>query len=281
MDKFEDLPRTTILDLNYFSIIYDQPMVYHLKDWSFQNHFFTNFKRSTKSLTVMLHGAINRAKKPFPNYQRWSWSEDIQNSVLNLNDPTLLNNNLYVGWWQGDKENHPLPEACKFIRLVLDKLGFSNQQLVFYGSSAGGFASLMMAGHFKGSTALVNNPQVNCLAYRLDKVTALLEQKFPGWSKEELFQSDPSRFSVTDFYQAIKYIPTIVYYQCMEDKFHYEQHFLPFVQAINKFKPLNFTPVLYHQFEGASNSHTPLGRAAVVPIINKIIGDIEAHLPGN
>ena len=59
MNKFEDIPQTIISDVQRFSIAYDKPMVYHLKDWSFQNHFFTNFKSSANSLTVMLHGAID------------------------------------------------------------------------------------------------------------------------------------------------------------------------------------------------------------------------------
>lgn len=281
MNKFEDIPQAIISDVQRFSIAYDKPMVYHLKDWSFQNHFFTNFKSSANSLTVMLHGAIDRTKKPFPNYQRWSWSADIHNSVLVLNDPTLLDNKLRIGWWQGDKDTYPLPDACKFIRLVLDELGFTSQQLMFYGSSAGGFASLMMAGHFRGSTALVNNPQTNCLAYRQRKVTRLLKQKFAGAPKDVLFDEDPTRFSVAHFYESINYIPAITYYQCIEDSHHYENHFQPFVQTIYKFKPLNFEPILYHQPHGNNNPHAPLDRATVVPIMNKAIHRMESYLQEN
>jgi hypothetical protein len=149
MTKLNDIKKNTIHSSAYFDLIYDEPVVNEFNYWPNPNHFFSYFKKGSRKLVVMLQGAIDRTKVLLPVFQRWSWSEDIKSSVLILNDLTLFDNHLKIGWWQGDENSYALPSACDFMSLVIRKLGYSIQDVLFYGSSAGGFAALMMAGHLK------------------------------------------------------------------------------------------------------------------------------------
>ncbi len=158
------------------------------------------------------------------------------------------------------------------MSLVISKLGYSLQDVLFYGSSAGGFAALMMAGHLKDGLVIVNNPQTNILEYREHLVQAILATKFRGMSKEEAFNRYPTRFSVSALFKEVNYIPKIVYYQNVKDPFHFENHYLPFVKALydSGLDPNEFQSVLYtHHWE-----HFPLERVKTVPIINHWITEL-------
>ena len=272
MTKLSDIKKNTIHSSAYFDLIYDKPIVNELNDWPYPNHFFSYFKKGSSKLVVMLPGAIDRTKVELPVFQRWSWSEEIKSSVLILNDPTLFGNHLKIGWWQGEENSYALPSACDFISLVISKLGISIQDVLFYGSSAGGFAALMMAGHLKGGLVIVNNPQTNLLEYRELHVQAILETKFNGMSKKEAFNRYPTRFSVSALFKEVNYIPKIVYYQNVKDPIHFENHYLPFVKALydSGLDPNEFQSVLYtHHWE-----HFPLERVKTVPIINHWITEL-------
>ena len=248
-----------------FDIFYDEPIVNELTDWDYPNHFFSYFKKNSTQLVVLLQGAIDRPKVEPPVFERWSWAEQINASVLSLNDPTILGNELRVGWWQGDENRYALPSACRFIELVLSKLGYSVKDLLFFGSSAGGFASMMMAGHLKGSVAVVNNPQTNILksAY----VPELLRVKFRSISKEEAFTRYPARFSVSALFKERHYIPKIVYYQNVKDMFHFENYYRSLIDELYEtgLDMNEFESTLYSDERG----HSAFSRSKGVSIINR------------
>jgi predicted rRNA methylase YqxC with S4 and FtsJ domains len=45
------------------------------------------------------------------------------------------------------------------LKILISQLKIPEYNVLFYGSSAGGFMSLMLAGMFDNSIAVVNNPQ--------------------------------------------------------------------------------------------------------------------------
>ena len=164
------------------------------------------------------------------------------------------------------EDRYAIPSACEFIKLVIEKLGFSLKDVLLFGSSAGGFSALMMAGHLQGSMAIVNNPQTNILEYIQQYDPQFLQIKFRGMSPQEAFDRYPTRFSVSDFFKSIHYIPRILYYQNVKDPFHFETQYLPFVRELyqSAIDPNEFQSVLYTHDWG----HFPLERVKTVSIIN-------------
>jgi len=274
MNNFSQVQSRRIHSRAEFEIVYDQPLVNELTVWDYPNHFFSYFKKESTKLVVMLQGAIDRTKMTLPVFQRWSWAEDIDASVLILNDPTLFGNTLKLGWWQGNEDLYAMSSACEFIKMVTDKLGYSLKDILLFGSSAGGFVSLMIAGQLKGSMAIVNNPQTNLLEYHEKHIQLLLQTKFRDMSKQEAFSLYPTRFSVMESFKAMQYIPKIVYYQNSKDSFHFEYHYLPFIQALyqSDIDPNEFQSILYTHSWG----HTPLERVKTVSILNDWLAKLSA-----
>lgn len=280
MTKLNHIKQNWIPSGAELEIFYDQPFVNELKDWPYPNHFFSYFKKGSTKLVVMLQGGIDRTKMQLPIFQRWSWAEEINASILILNDPTLFDNDLVLGWWQGSEEQYAIPSACQFIKVVINKLGYSCKDILFYGSSAGGFSSLMMAGYLKGSMAIVNNPQINLIKYHRGPVQDLWTNKFRGMSNEEVFERYPTRLSVSEWFKSIHYIPKIVYYQNVKDPLHFENHYRPFVQDLYQsgIDPNEFQSILYTHSWG----HFPLERVKTVSIINdwvRKLSELDQKIP--
>lgn len=280
MTTFNQIKKHGIPSTAEFEIFYDIPLVNELKEWDYPNHFFSYFKTESSNLVVMLQGAVDRTKVQLPVFQRWSWAEDIEASVLILNDPTLFGNDLRLGWWQGSEEHYAIPSACEFIKLVVEKLGFSLKDVLLFGSSTGGFSALMMAGHLQGSMAIVNNPQTNIMKYREEHIQYFLQTKFRGMSPKEAFDRYPTRFSVSEFFKGIHYIPRIVYYQNVKDPFHFETQYIPFVRELyqSAIDPNEFQSVLYTHDWG----HFPLERVKTVSIINhwlRMLPELDRNIP--
>ena len=282
MAQFSNIRKNPIQSLKDFKIVYNLPLVNELKSWNYNNHFFSYFRQDATQLVVMLQGAVNREKVKIPVFQRWSWFANINASILILNDPTLFGNSLELGWWQGEEEKYALPSACRLVELVAKKLGISTKEVVFFGSSAGGFSALMMAGHLRRSFVIANNPQTNILEYEASHIHPLLKTKFRGISKQEAFERYPNRFSVLEFFKSINYVPKIAYYQNIKDHTHFETQYLPFIQDLyqSELDPNELQSILYTHDRG----HYPLEKLKTVEIINywlRRLPELEKLIPLN
>ena len=117
-------------------------------------------------LYVFSPGYLNRERYTHPYYQRIKWFDLIRRKGLILTDPTLnLDGSIEIVWMQGDAENYYLELQAKLVKKIMELEKVSSKRTMFYGSSAGGFASLMFLNYFKDSFAVVNNPQTDILRF--------------------------------------------------------------------------------------------------------------------
>lgn len=232
------------------------------------------FKREPKSkkLVVFLQGAVDRSKLKPPILHRWSWAKDINANVLTLSDPLLYkDNDLRIGWYIGASNFDYIHKFAHFIKNVLVELGLDKRNLIFFSSSAGGYAAIAMATQIKGGLALVNNPQTNVLNYHAGHVSDLLKVGFGGIQKDEIENDQLHRFSLSERMKKLQFIPVIHYYQNIEDKFHYENHFQPFIEEVSSLRlPFDLKVKLYSD---ADSGHSPMGREESIMIINQAILD--------
>jgi hypothetical protein len=105
---------------------------------------FTSLKRDSDQMLVFGQGAIDRTKHELPVFQRWSWAERHPCSVIVLNDPTLYLGEIPLGWFQGTAERHYLPQCVAIVRHLVERMDLRPTDVLFYGTSGGGFTSLMM-----------------------------------------------------------------------------------------------------------------------------------------
>src|SRR5699024_11902387 len=67
--------------------------------------FYFNMKlnKKNKRLLILSNGAIDRRRKNPPIFMRSSWAKDIDANCIFIDDPTLHDNKLFIGW--GDRKS--------------------------------------------------------------------------------------------------------------------------------------------------------------------------------
>lgn len=200
-------------------------------------------ERGGNTLFVVLHGATDREKYSMPRFEWMSTINEISDwSTLYVSDPVLSVDDViqlawYVGW--GELDLHEV--IADRVQEIANSMGYS--QLIFCGSSGGGFASLQISRLVPGSYALAMNAQTAIDAYLVNGsglgpqrtfIERLMPELMPvgGLTYENQYRwADPrrSRLSAVEGYsQATK---NRVYLVQNVNDFHYEEHFVPFTKA--------------------------------------------------
>ncbi len=194
-------------------------------------NFYLNYKKG-KKLLIALPGAIDRKKRVY-NFQRYSWSKDVDYSFMSVLDPTIHERNeLEIGWFQGKHTNYILPKFINLLKKIFGKNGVKEDDVLFFGSSAGGFTALKLSNFFPSSKVIVINPQIYINRYYKSKFEQLVKYSYDGMSNLEIEDRFNKRISVNiDF---SKRIAPIYYYQNSEDKHHLIHHLKRYLETLDK-----------------------------------------------
>ncbi len=97
----------------------------------------------------------------YPIFMRWSWHAFLGAKMLCIDDPSYENYKLrYTRWFYGSKEKSYLQAMIPVIEKFIDQLNVKRQNVIFLGSSGGGYASLYLANAIEGTNAFALNPQI-------------------------------------------------------------------------------------------------------------------------
>lgn len=122
-------------------------------------------KGSSNQLFIILGGARTEnggRKRAIPRFNRWSWYSNTEASWLSIEDPMYyLNDEVLVGWFYGTKKENFRTYLIEIAKFFAKKIGINNEDIVFFGSSAGGTAALHAANLLSGSTGVSINGQYN------------------------------------------------------------------------------------------------------------------------
>lgn len=131
-----------------------------IEDWQFD--IFFNFI-NTKKLYIILSGS-RKIGDPLPLFKRWSWNSAFDGSVLYISDPMFYKfKDVTLGWYYGTYEFNIYEYINKIVGIINNKYNFQN--IIFYGSSGGGFAALQAATYYSNSFAIAINPQIYISRY--------------------------------------------------------------------------------------------------------------------
>lgn len=121
---------------------------------------FFHYKKSD-ILYVFLSGAITAKNATLPQFARWSWYRFIKGSMLSIADPMYRKySQLKLGWYYGNEEINYQKILADLVTEIAKKLGVKHKNIVFVGSSGGGYASIACASHIKGAKSIAINPQM-------------------------------------------------------------------------------------------------------------------------
>jgi hypothetical protein len=211
-----------------------------------------------------------------PLFHRSSWFADFPDAnCIALNDPSLyLNDQLLCGWFQGTSSYFYLEYCVEILKKIAYILNVNPENIYFYGSSAGGFSSLMMASHFHNSTAIAEIAQTDLRNYNIKSaINNLLTHCYGGKSFEEVVDLYSYRLSVLEYYKKIQNIPNILCIQNCADSHHLQQHFLPFAEGMEVLlagKNVFFRSEFYSARSSTGGGHTVAPREWVVKLIKSL-----------
>nr|AEQ62034.1 WnmC [Neisseria meningitidis] len=186
--------------------------------------FFGNFFQDKKKKIVFFFpGATNRSKSKF-DMQRFSWSSELNDvETVFFADPTYKpNNDLSIGWFQHTYKDFGIDALEKLIRHITALKGYAQDEMVFFGSSAGGFVSLKLAERFDKSDAICINPQIYLPKYSRDFYQHLLSVCYPGLSEQEVLERFGDRIAVTK--DLSQNTGRIIIFQNQYDENHMKNH---------------------------------------------------------
>ncbi|WP_279460910.1 hypothetical protein [Aeromonas dhakensis] len=114
----------------------------------------------SRTLIVIFNGAINREIRQPPVFQRNSWLEHIPHNVLLISDGTVeINDSLELGWYMGKAGSDYHLSIATLVSKIAQELNIDNESIIFYGSSGGGYASIILSTLIIGSRAISINAQ--------------------------------------------------------------------------------------------------------------------------
>lgn len=228
--------------------------------------------KKSKYLFVLFHGANDRSKKHPPYFERWSWQNDFNGSILNISDPTLLlDDKLRLGWYIGNKNEYPVETIVSIVNEFANIHGIENSNIIFYGSSGAGYTSLACSRYIPNSNAVAINAQTNVLNYYQGHVSDMLKASFNSTDQNEVWEKYKERLDMVDYYSNNKYSNNIFLVQNEKDEFHYKNHFLPFIEKTN----LSKQKILLYSNE---SGHGPEPRNMVEEILKKLLKNRESKV---
>lgn len=251
-----DREDATIYSINYNSQTYD---------------FLVKRNFKSTNLTVMGSGAYDSDKKDLPVFQRHSWMNEINGNVIYYNDPTLYLDKINIGWGQGTEKEFYLQNISEILKVIARKIGIEKKKILFYGSSAGGFMSLILGGYLKGSSVLVNNPQTIVPNYHEGYVKQMSAASYEGLNYEVVKDKFNKRLDIREFYRKNDYIPNIYYLQNAACEHDMENHYNPFNRFYYETREVmtfnNFISYLYWDEEA---QHNPIDKKRTLYFINNV-----------
>lgn len=164
-----------------------------------------NYKPDDKNAIVFGTGAYGTEyRDKFPLFNRISWMYDFSCTGIWYFDPTMYQHEqLTVGWYYGRNNRWYLEDYKYLIGHILKKLNISPSDTLFFGSSGGGFSSIILATMFH-SKASVINPQFSIRAFSQLHVKNLEAATLEDG--EELIEE---RINVADFIAKENYLPKL------------------------------------------------------------------------
>lgn len=175
--------------------------------WEHVRYEFLINWRPLRSKTVVFGTGSIRGATSLPVFSRAKWIKDIPASAIFYFDPTVYLGDCDLGWGYGTNSCWYLERIATILQILLKKMRTSWMDVLYYGSSGGGFTSVMLAARLRGK-ALVINPQFFVENYFVNSVNRMKKVVLaPG---ERLISH---RVNALDYFRYEGYIPQIHLHQ--------------------------------------------------------------------
>lgn len=211
-------------------------------------------------------------KKP-PFFARWSWFKFFDESFIVYADPIFFyDEDITLGWFVGTKDQWYAETVSKIIKKISINQNINLKNILFYGSSGGGFISICLGCLLKGSKVLVNNTQFTILNYyqtHIDNLFKVLKKEFPNLTQDEIIELINYRLDTVELFKKEQYVPPITYYVNTESKPDMDRHCIPFINDIKNLEVYDNELIIHFYKEKSEKPHSPLPVKKSIAIMKK------------
>ncbi len=203
-------PEVTIqeYELDHYEIQNDRLYVLRVMRGGVPYEYLINRRSDNDKLVVFNNGAIAEGDITVPVFQRHSWANMMKTSSVFCMDPTLyLNGFLQVGWGIGKNEDYYLENSSLILKKIIEKMEISLENTVIYGTSAGGYLSIIMGIYLKGAKVIADNAQLDVRNWIYkEALSAVITFAFDNIGDALNYKE---RFSIIDAFEKHGYVPKI------------------------------------------------------------------------
>lgn len=174
--------------LNYDTLSKDLPsrFIINHKNVPFECLYFDD---SSDKLIISLGGG-GRKNKKYPTFFRWKYKNFVGGKFLCIDDPMYFyhKESTSVMWYYGTKELSFLTLLAEIVKKIISILKIDTKNVIFLGSSGGGYAAIYLANLINGTTAIALNPQYEISKWN-PKITNFFKDKIgiDISSKDDIF----------------------------------------------------------------------------------------------
>ena len=239
-NKIKKLPypveKIDFYDLEKYKVKENSIYILEIRKNNVKYEYLINRKKENDKLIIFNNGAVAGGNVKFPVFQRHSWSKILKTSSIFCMDPTLYVNNLSVGWGVGRNEDYYLENSSLILKKIIEKMNIDLKNTVIYGTSAGGFLSIIMGIYLKGSTVLADNSQLDVSNWAfISAVDCVIDYCFDNIATALKY---PERFNVVDAFIKNNYVPKIYLHVNLCSKVDNSMQLAPFLEKIEKMKKI-------------------------------------------
>lgn len=257
-------------DLNEYEFPQDELFEFCINKNLETFYFKLKYNKNNTNLLILSNGAINKKKRKPPVYMRSNWADDFEANCLFIDDKTVHDISINIGWGFGRENRFYIEDYSEIVIELCKKFNFKSEAVFYYGSSAGGFMSTMLAILHKGSTAIVNNPQMFVFQYDERAVNSFYSKVLPNFKKTDIKRKYLYRLSTISLMRIKKNIPRLFYIQNRAATDDMDKQVTRFQTKIKNYE-LDNSKIQYLFYYDEELGHSPLGKTESVNLVNRIM----------
>ena len=257
-------------DLENYKVKENLLYILEVKKNNVKYEYLINRKTDNNKLIVFNNGAIAGGNVKVPVFQRHSWANIIKTSSIFCMDPTLYVNDLSVGWGIGKNEDYYLENSSLILKTIIQKMNINLEDTVIYGTSAGGFLSIIMGIYLKGAKVVADNTQLDVSNWAfISAVDYIMEYCFDNIGTALKY---PERFNVVESFVKHNYVPKIYLHVNLCSKVDNSMQLVPFLEKIETMKNVteyNNIEITLHYEE--KKGHDGLSQQEAINFLYKVL----------
>lgn len=180
----------------------------------------------------------------------------------------MWNGAIGAGWGIGLPNDYFLENIKNIILKISNYFNIKNENIIFYGSSMGGFTSIQLATMIKNSQAIAENPQIDARNW-MKRV--YLKNNFYSdlYDENTLKNIEPYKYNILEMIKKENYIPYLTIINCISTE-DINFHLSPFVKELTKlpFKPEDYDKI--NIIIEPSKNHVPSSYNQLTKIIKLV-----------